>query len=356
MADNISFRVDDVCQFQSGVSHAESQMDSIASDVRHQAYEAYSKADAILRKAAEVLRMMQEDYNAASQVRTHNEGVLRQLEAHLKELNYRYDQLQKAYSRAYEAYRAACAEETRIHNSSVPSTGDEEADKRAREARAKALEAAHKQDRETDRLCYQIKQQMAEVLRQIEETKRNIERVRQIINNLTQLMSQIQTASAQVESYRNRLEYDVSCLRNEEKRFESVQYTTSNTMRRCNESAQAAITYGRKICNCLDPDQSIHDHDGCYITFSDVNAMGRMSKSLTDTCEKYEEDAELIRDRVAVHEDTMQDNVIAQAASTVYEVRDRCTKKMEELRKTARQCKEADANLHYYYNLRHTSL
>ena len=356
MSENIYFRVSDVCQFQSGAYHASSAMSDVSYRINSEANQAFSTADTILRKVDRVLRDMQEDHRAACEVRQHNEGVLQKLKEHLKELDYRYDELQKAYSRAYEAYRAAAAEETRLHNTSIPSTGNEEADKKAREAHSKALEAARKQVREMDRLCYQIKQQMAEVLRQIEETRRNISTVEQIIAELTNFINQIQTQCIEVERYRDRLRSDVSRLHDEMGRFQSAYSHSSATMKNCCDAADRAVTYGRSICNCLDPDQSVHDHDGCIIAFSDIHAMDRMSKSLMRVCEDYEEVSETISGRVSAYEDTMQDAVIEQSAATVWEVRDRCSKKIGELRKTARKCKEADVEIKHYYNLRFISL
>ena len=66
--------------------------------------------------------------------------------------------------------------------------------------------------------------------------------------------------------------------------------------------------------------------------------------------------SETISGRVSAYEDTMQDAVIEQSAATVWEVRDRCSKKIGELRKTARKCKEADVEIKHYYNLRFISL
>ena len=81
-----------------------------------------------------------------------------------------------------------------------------------------------------------------------------------------------------------------------------------------------------------------------------------MANRLFSVSERFEDDSDFIKKKVRHHSNIMQDEVISGASDTMGRLNETCTRKMEEVRRVGKNCKNADISLHVYYNLRHSSL
>ncbi len=353
MAAEVDFRIVDIEQYRSGVNAANDKAAELARHLDYERNEARSKADGILRKVDNILMTMREDENAARDVRSHNEGVLAQYEQLLIQLENRYRELEQQYREAYAAYRRACEEETRLHNTTIKSTGDPDADHRAEQARAAAQAAAEKEVRATWRLVSQIKQEMEQVRRNIETTKRNIETTKNTINQLNQFISNIQSERTNVEQYRDRLKHDVQTMNDRTRQFLDTCRSCRDCLTKCATGAERGIQYGRQVCSCLDPDGSAGDHNTCVIKFTDTSALSSFAQSLTNNCDDFDDAYNTIQNKAHQSNRIMQDSVISESTKGMFELGSRCDHEISQIRNKARNCRDAKHELDSYYNLQH---
>ncbi len=348
---NLSFSEGMIDSYVSGVSSVTYEVNNAKYEVRNE----YDRAMSLLSEAIDVLNRaiddMYEDQRVAREVYQHNLQVLDQLKAQLQQLENLSVTLQKAQSAAYDAYRRAAAEETRIHNSPPKSTGDPEADRSAKQAWEQRYAAAQKAVRAADHAYYEAKQAYQRNLDNIAQTKRNIEQVEEVNRRLQDFIYQLDSNISQYERQRNEFQATQKKLTSSHTDFQNIADNTETNLGRCKDYGNSASEYVREICNALAPNHYGQAYYNDTMSIYDLDALDNTARTLFDTCEAVSEENDTMTVRKNAHQRTMQDAVIAEAAFVLSEEQDAVLGRLSELREKAQDCKTASKNLYNYYNL-----
>jgi len=348
---NLSFSEGMIDSYVSGVSSVTYEVNNAKYEVRNE----YDRAMSLLSEAIEnlnrAIEAMYEDQRVAREVYQHNETVLDKLKAQLQQLENLSVVLQKQQSAAYDAYRRAAAEETRIHNSPPKSTGDPEADRSAKQAWEQRYAAAQRAVRAADHAYYEAKQAYQRNLDNIAQTKQNIERVEQINRNLQQLIQQLDTSIGNAERQRNHFQSTQKKLTESHSDFQSIADRTEMNLDQCKEYGNSAASYVRDICDALAPNHNGQAYYNDVMSVYDLDALDTTARSLFDTCETISEENDVMTIRKNVHERTMQDAVIAEASFVLSEEQSLVLGRLSELRENAQNCQTASKSLYRYYEL-----
>lgn len=349
----ISFCISEIRSYQSGVNAALGQVDKIEREVSFRANEELRKAEELLRHVNYVLDTMESDRKTAYEVKEHNQTVLSKMRSDLQKLKNYANELKSAYNSAQDYYRTAAEQETRIHNTSVRSTGDSATDYRLEQMRAKQLQTAQAAVKRAKEQISQIKEQQSVVQRQIETLQRNIEQVERIIEQLSSFIYRIQQEIESLARYRGNLEQDMHQLRWAFQNFSMCYTNVSLGLNNCDSLAEKAANCGQNICRYLLDDGSLGGgYDSYQIVFRDLRALSTFGKELESTVNRYEDAEDEVARCAAAHSSTMQDNVISETTKALRNVCSCCGGVMDELRCAAKNCRKANAELQTYYELK----
>lgn len=348
---NLYFSETIIDSYVSAVASTIGEVDSAKYEVQDKFNDAMSRISDAIDVITKAIDDMHEDRRVAQEVKLHNEKVLEQLKEELKRLENLSVELQKAQSAAYDAYRRAAAEETRIHNSPPKSTGDPEADRSAKRAWEQSYAAAQRAVRAADSAYYQAKQAYQNNINNIQTTKRNIEQVEQVIRNLQSFIYQLDDNINRYDSARRDLQSTRQKLQKSYNNFQSVSYNTESNLGQCKDMGNQASGYARDFCNALAPNHNGAAYSSDPVAIYDLDALDNTAKMLSNTCETLSEENDVMSVRKNAHQRTMQDAVIAEAAYIISEEQSTILAQLSELREKAQDCKDASRSLHHYYSL-----
>lgn len=352
MAENVSFRIVDIRKFQGGVEKAQEQMHQIYGEADHRAGEELWKADELYKHVEYVLDLMDEDRRTAEEVLEHNKNVIYTMEQDLSRLEREAAELAAAYSKAYDNYENAKEAETRARNTELNSTGNSQLDSKMAALREQSIKTAHSAVRQSESNLSAVKAQQSANAKSVEDLRKAIEKVKQINERLYHFIRQIKVSIEQVAVYRKQLQDDTHALRWELPQFTSASHTCTMNMVQYQELANRAIACGLQLCDQLDPEHEV-GHDDCLIYFTDLHALGRISKGLQCVCEGCETAQDTMTENARFHAMVMQDATIAETSAVLTQLCGNCWDRIRELRDTAGRCAKADACLQEYYRLKY---
>jgi len=351
MGESINFTVNDILGYQNAVENALEQVYEIERQVDYRANEELRKAEELLKHVNYVLDTMDADRKTAWEVKEHDETVLSRLKQHLTDLQAQASQLQSAHSDAAESYKAAAAEETRIRNISVPSTGDSATDQRMQQMRSQKLAGARADVQQASAALSRIEQQQNAVNREIGNTQSAIETVRRYIEELDRFIRRIQQEIEEVARYRDRLNSDMQQLQWEFNSFSLSSTDIQNRLRECTDLANRAAEHGRNICSYLDLDMG-SSGDYTQITFHDLHALPLFAKDLETLCRRYEDTQDDVFRKAKYYGQIMEDDVIRETTAILREECFHCEDTVGKLKDAAKRCQKAGAELRAYYDLK----
>ncbi len=334
-----------------GVQGARSDISSARYEIDGACNNTYDRCDLAKRRIDEGIVKMGDDARLARDVLRNNEDALNRIVEDIQRLEQYAIQLQQAYSRAYEEYRAACREQTRINNSPPSSTGDSEADAQAKKAWAQEKDAAARLVRQTDHACYEIKQEQAQTQRRIQELHRLKEDVIRINNELRSFIQITENNIGQFRMAQGRIREGENRLKKEQERFHSLCTDVDRNLGNCIERGEAASGYVYEICKALAPDHNPSAYLDSTVTFHDLDALDDTAKALDRTCHSCEDKSEHLTHQMRGHQKVMQDAIIANAVAIMGEEQSDLLARMGFLREQSQNCKNASVSLYNYYNL-----
>lgn len=346
MADNIHFSVNDVHHFRDGAKNALDDICTIDREADAKARHTLFEAERIIKHVDGVLNVMEEDKKTASAVRSHNKEVLARMENHLYELERKLAQLEETCNRARTDLVNASSYESRVSTMAIsPDASSEE-----RASRQKLIESAHRATEAARQRVRMLENEIRKLKEAIRLLKENIEQTKKLIELLYQIIKKLEESISQTATYRRRLIDDKHQLEWELPKYSNVRHNSTMALQHCDDCANRASEYGRKLYRLLDPDGSVSS-DNCYISFSDRTALGTLSTELSRICNAYEDSEYDMRKQAKAHGETMQDAVMTRTTQIVGDVLRSCSHPVRQLQHTARDCKAADRELRAYYDL-----
>ena len=347
MDDNIDFSLNDVFRFREGSELALDSIYELDRVVDAEANRVLFEAERIIEHVKGEMNVMEDDRKTAEDVREHNRDVLSRMEQRLSELEREASQLAASYSTACQQQQAAAAAESKLRNTSVPSTGNSEADAKLAAIREKQLAAAGSNVRAANQQVSDIQSAQRSVDADIRALQKAIRQVKRTIEELGRIIKRLEEKLAQASEYLRKLTDAKHQLEWKFRDYSNAYHNSTLSLRSCISCSDQAEEHGRMLLQLLDPDGHAASND-CRICFRDRNALSHFARELDRLLCRYEDTERTFQNRRHGHSATLQDTVPAAANRYANDICGGCNRMSGELKETAQTCRKAERELHAY--------